>query len=243
MRWRLVAAAANHTAGWKSRATARADFLPGVFISLEGIDGSGKSTIAERLVPALQSAGRRALLTREPGGTAIGEQIREVLLGRASSSMLPTTEMLLFAAARAQLVGEVIRPALEEGLIVVTDRFTDSSLAYQWGARGLEKQVVRVAQALATGGLEPDLKVLLEAPVETALRRRMAKSHEVNRLDREAIQFHTRVREAYHTLVAAEPARWRVIDADRAEDEVWTDVWQTVVSSVLFAQGLERPQV
>jgi dTMP kinase len=157
--------------------------------------------------------------------------------------MLPTTEMLLFAAARAQLVGEVIRPALEEGLIVVTDRFTDSSLAYQWGARGLEKQVVRVAQALATGGLEPDLKVLLEAPVETALRRRMAKSHEVNRLDREAIQFHTRVREAYHTLVAAEPARWRVIDADRAEDEVWTDVWQTVVSSVLFAQGLERPQV
>jgi dTMP kinase len=84
---------------------------------------------------------------------------------------------------------------------------------------------------------------LLEAPVETALRRRMAKSHEVNRLDREAIQFHTRVREAYHTLVAAEPARWRVIDADRAEDEVWTDVWQTVVSSVLFAQGLERPQV
>jgi dTMP kinase len=230
MRWCLVAGAASHTAGWKFRATARADFLPGVFISLEGIDGSGKSTIAERLVPALQSAGRRALLTREPGGTAIGEQVREVLLGRASSSMLPTTEMLLFAAARAQLVGEVIRPALEEGLIVVTDRFTDSSLAYQWGARGLEKQVVRVAQALATGGLEPDLKVLLEAPVETALRRRMAKSHEVNR-------------EAYHTLVAAEPARWRVIDADRAEDEVWTDVWQTVVSSVLFAQGLERPQV
>src|ERR671916_2098874 len=106
--------------------------------------------------------------------------------------MLPTTEMLLFAAARAQHVGEVIRPALAKGLIVVTDRFTDSSLAYQWGARGLEKRAVVQAQELATGGLEPDLKILLELPVDTSLRRRMASTHDVNRLDREAIQFHTR---------------------------------------------------
>ena len=212
--------------------------MPGVFIALEGIDGSGKSTVAERLVSALRQVGKRAILTREPGGTAIGEQIRSVLLGRASTSMLPTTEMLLFAAARAQHVGEVIRPALAEGIVVVTDRFSDSSLAYQWGARGLEKRDVDLAQELATSGLEPDLKILLEVPVETALRRRMADSHDVNRLDREAIQFHTRVREAYHTLVAADPARWRVINADRGEGEVWSDVWLTVVSSELLAKDL-----
>jgi dTMP kinase len=209
-----------------------------VFIALEGIDGSGKSTIAERLVAALQQVGKRVILTREPGGTVIGEQIRTVLLGHASASMLPTTEMLLFAAARAQHVAEVIRPALAEGLIVVTDRFSDSSLAYQWGARGLEKRAVAVAQELATGGLEPDLKILLELPVKTALRRRMANSHGVNRLDREAIQFHARVREAYHLLVAADPARWRVVNADRGEDEVWSDVWLTIVSSEHLAKGL-----
>jgi dTMP kinase len=212
--------------------------LPGVFIALEGIDGSGKSTIAERLVAALQHVGKRAILTREPGGTAIGEEIRVVLLGQASSSMLPATEMLLFAAARAQHVGEVIEPALAQGLIVVTDRFSDSSLAYQWGARGLPRRDVSQAQELATGGLEPDLKILLELPVDTALRRRMANLGAVNRLDREAIQFHTRVRDAYHMLVAADPARWRLVNADRGEDEVWSDVWLAVVSSDVIANGV-----
>jgi dTMP kinase len=210
-----------------------------MFISLEGIDGSGKSTVAQRLVLALQQAGRMALLTREPGGTAVGEQIRTVLLGPTSSSMLPATEMLLFAAARAQHVGEVIRPALAEGFVVVTDRFSDSSLAYQWGGRGLAKRDVDTAQALATGGLEPDLKILLDLPVEAALRRRLANSLDVNRLDRETIQFHTRVRDAYHTLVARDPARWHVIDADRSEEEVWADAWRSVVSSAFFANGIE----
>jgi dTMP kinase len=212
--------------------------LPGAFIALEGIDGSGKSTIAERLVAALRQAGMRAILTREPGGTAIGEQIRVVLLGHASSSMLPATEMLLFAAARAQHVGEVIRPALAQGFIVVTDRFTDSSLAYQWGARGLPKRDVILTQELATDGLEPDLKVLLDLPVDVALRRRMSNSNDVNRLDREEIQFHTRVRDAYHSLAAADPARWRVVNADRAEDDVWADVWHTVVSHGLLRSGV-----
>jgi dTMP kinase len=212
--------------------------LPGAFIALEGIDGSGKSTIAERLVAALRQAGMRAILTREPGGTAIGEQIRVVLLGHASSSMLPATEMLLFAAARAQHVGEVIRPALAQGFIVVTDRFTDSSLAYQWGARGLPKRDVILTQELATDGLEPDLKVLLDLPVDVALRRRMSNSNDVNRLDREEIQFHTRVRDAYHSLAAADPARWRVVNAYRAEDDVWADVWHTVVSHGLLRSGV-----
>jgi len=209
--------------------------LAGAFIALEGVDGSGKSTIAKRLVLALQEAGRRAIFTREPGGTTIGEQIRAVLLGQASTSMLPTTEMLLFAAARAQLVGEVVRPALGEGLIVVADRFSDSSLAYQWGARGLEIDAVIQAQRLATGGLEPDLKILLDLPVEAALQRRMAEVHEINRLDLEVVQFHNRVREAYHSLVEEAPARWRVIDANRAEEDVWSDVWFTVASSELLA--------
>jgi dTMP kinase len=212
--------------------------LAGVFIALEGVDGSGKSTIAERLVLALQEAGKRTILTREPGGTAIGEQIRMVLLGQASSSMLPATEMLLFAAARAQHVGEVIKPALAQELVVVTDRFSDSSLAYQWGARGLAKRDVSLAQELATGGLEPDLKILLDLPVDIALRRRMANARDTNRLDREAIQFHTRVRDAYHSLVATDPARWRIINADRSEGEVWSDVWLTVTSSEVIASAV-----
>ena len=208
--------------------------MSGVFIALEGVDGSGKSTIAKRLVQALQQAGQRAILTREPGGTTTGEQIRAVLLGQASSPILPTTEMLLFAAARAQLVGEVIEPALRDGLIVVADRFSDSSLAYQWGARGLEKEAVIQAQELATGGLQPDLKILLDLPIEAAVQRRMADVQEVNRLDLEVVEFHSRVRDAYHSLVEADPTRWRIVDANRAEDEVWSDIWLAVASSVFI---------
>jgi dTMP kinase len=235
MRLRLAAGDESRTGEWKYCATVQADFLSGLFIALEGVDGSGKSTIAKRLVQALQDVGQRAVLTREPGGTTTGEQIRTVLLGQASSAILPTTEMLLFAAARAQLVGEVIEPALRHGLIVVADRFSDSSLAYQWGARGLEREAVIQAQELATGGLQPDLKILLDLPVEAAVQRRMADVHAINRLDREVIQFHSRVREAYHSLVEADPTRWRVIDANRAEDEVWSEVWLTVASSVSIA--------
>ena len=235
MRWRLAAAAASHTAELRSHATASANSLTGALIALEGIDGSGKSTIAERLVTKMREVGTRAILSREPGGTAIGEQIREILLQQGSSSMLPTTEMLLFAADRAQHVGELIRPALAKGLIVVTDRFVDSTRAYQWGARGLERQVVDLALELATNGLEPDLKILLDLPVETALRRRMTSSNEINRLDRESILFHTRVRDAYHSLVVANPATWIVVDADRDTDVVSADVLRAVVSHGLLA--------
>jgi dTMP kinase len=213
--------------------------LTGALIALEGIDGSGKSTIAEGLVVKLQEAGTSAILSREPGGTAIGEHIREILLRQGSSSMLPTTEMLLFAAARAQHVGELIRPALSEGLIIVTDRFADSSLAYQWGARGLERRVVEMATELATAGLKPDLKILLDLPVETALLRRMAHTTEINRLDRESISFHSRVREAYHSLVASDPGSWCVVDADRAPDYVLADVWHAVVSHGFLARDTE----
>jgi dTMP kinase len=209
---------------------ASADSLTGALIALEGIDGSGKSTVAERLVAKMRESGTRVILSREPGGTAVGEQIRKILLQPGSLSMLATTEMLLFAAARAQHVGEVVRPALAQGMIVVMDRFIDSSLAYQWGARRLERRAVDLAVELATDGLEPDHKILLDLPVETALRRRTANSIETNRLDRESVMFHTRVRDAYHSLVAADPGRWSVVDADRAIDDVLADVWRAVVS-------------
>jgi dTMP kinase len=226
----LAAAAASHTDELRSRATASADSLTGALIALEGIDGSGKSTIAKRLVEKLRESGTSVILSREPGGTAIGEQIREILLQQESLSILPTTEMLLFAAARAQHVGELVRPALAEGLTVVADRFVDSSLAYQWGGRGLEKRAVDLAIELATDGLEPDLRILLDLPVESALRRRMADWNETNRMDRESIMFHGRVRDAYHSLVAADPARWSVVDANRAVDDVSAAVWRAVVS-------------
>jgi dTMP kinase len=242
MRWHPAAGDESRTGEWRYRATVQANFLSGLFIALEGVDGSGKSTIAKRLVQELQEAGRRAILTREPGGTTTGEQIRTVLLGQGSSAILPTTEMLLFAAARAQLVGEVIEPALRDGLVVVADRFSDSSLAYQWGARGLEKEAVVQAQKLATGGLEPDLKILLDLPVEAAVQRRMADMHEVNRLDREVVQFHSRVRGAYHSLVEADPARWRVVDASRAEDDVWSEVWHAVGARVFPLQTRSQKQ-
>lgn len=222
----------------RSHATVSVETLSGALIALEGIEGSGKSTIAERLVLQMREAGTWAVLSREPGGTEIGEKIRELLLREESSSMLPTTETLLFAAARAQHVGELIRPALANGVVVVTDRFADSSLAYQWGARGLERRVVEQAVDLATNGLEPDLKILLDLPVETALRRRMANSEEINRLDRESTAFHSRVRDAYHSLVAEEPAKWCVIDADRAADDIFTDVWRGVVSHGLLASDV-----
>jgi dTMP kinase len=198
--------------------------LTAQFIALEGIDGSGKSTMAERLYQAFRSAEVDTILTREPGGTALGEQIRSLLLRDESASMLPQAETLLFAAARAQLVGEIVRPALERGTVVITDRFTDSSLAYQWGGRELNQDAVRSAQQLATAGLEPDVKILLDLPVEMALRRRMAGVGEVNRLDSEALEFHTRVRSAYHSLAKDNPARWHIVDAARSEDLVWFDV-------------------
>ncbi|MGH2613650.1 MAG: dTMP kinase [Thermomicrobiales bacterium] len=201
---------------------------------LEGTEGSGKTTIAERLVGAYRALGRDAIVTREPGGTAIGEMIREVLFAPASLTMRAETEALLFAAARAQHVAEVIRPALDRGGVVISDRFTDSSLAYQWGGRGLPRDLVDAAQRFATDGLDPDLKLLLDVPVEIGLRRRLRKQADANRLDHESREFHARVRDAYHSLVEANPKRWRIIDASRPRDDVWQDVWSAIVGADPF---------
>nr|MDQ3692002.1 dTMP kinase [Chloroflexota bacterium] len=148
------------------------------------------------------------------GGTAISERVRTLILDPASYAMLPETEALLYAAARAQLVGERIRPALSAGTVVVCDRFVDSSLAYQAGGRGLAMADVWAIQQLATGGLQPDLRILLDLPVRIGLRRRLADHQQVNRLDTADIAFHERVRDCYWTLARQDPAGWIVLDAN-----------------------------
>lgn len=213
----------------------------GAFIVLEGLDGSGKTTAARRLAASLRAEGRQVIETREPGGSRIGEAIRDILLA-ADATMRPETEALLFAASRAQHVHELILPALERGSDVVCDRFVDSSLAYQWGGRGLAFADVLGIQSLATGGLQPDLKLLLDLPAEAALQRRGG-SGQTNRLDREELMFYQRIRAAYLELAAADPQRWRIIDASRTEDEVWSDVRGVVVTVEGDRQALNQPQL
>jgi dTMP kinase len=212
--------------------------LAGFFVALEGIEGSGKTTVAKRLAEAFRAHGRLVTVAREPGGTAIGEQIRGILLASEAHAITAETEALLFAASRAQLVAETIRPALTRGEVVIVDRFTDSSLAYQWGGRGLEYDAVMALQMLATGGVEPDLKLLFDLPVPLGLQRRFAGGDGTNRLDREGVAFHERVREAYHSLAGSDPNRWRVFDASRPEPEVWSEVWRTVVDLGSDVTGL-----
>jgi dTMP kinase len=216
--------AASPTGVSKSHALAPAESLPGTFIALEGVDGSGKTTVGERLASAARAAGLDVVFTREPGGTPIGEQIRALLLGAGASDMAPETEVLLFAAARAQHVAQVIRPALARGALVITDRYIDSSLAYQWGGRGIPREMIAAAQNVAGATLHPKLTLLFDLPVDVALGRRFAAEGEANRLDQEAVEFHERVRAAYRRLAAEEPARWRVIDATGSPDEAWRQV-------------------
>jgi dTMP kinase len=185
----------------------------GVFLVFEGTEGSGKSTQARLLGERLREAGNEVVLTREPGGTAIGEQIRRIVLGPDNCAMLAETEALLYAASRAQHVGDVLRPAIAAGQVVVCDRFVDSSLAYQGGGRGLPSDELLAVQRLATGALRPDLRLLLDVPVGVGLGRRFAEADAVNRFDTAEVAFHERVRDAYHALVRAHPAEWAVIDA------------------------------
>lgn len=194
--------------------------MAGHFIAFEGPEGGGKSTQARLLAQVLRAEGLRVVVTREPGGTTIGEQIRQILLDQGNYAMLAETEALLLTAARAQHVGEVIRPALETDQVVICDRFVDSTLAYQGGGRGLSLEPLEAMQTLATGGLRPALRLLLDLPVDVGLQRRLATGTEINRLDRAEIAFHERVRAMYLELAEANPEGWAVIDATAAPDEV-----------------------
>jgi dTMP kinase len=204
------------------------------FIALEGPDGAGKSSVAERLSARLVAEGHPVVLTREPGGTRLGEQVRGVLLDTASAPRAPETDAFLFNAARSQLVREVIRPALARGEVVVCDRFSDSTLAYQGYGSGVDLTLLHDLETWATGQLRPDLVILLDVPVTVGLARRgRGDPGSLTRFEDEArhdAAFHERVRAGYLELAEAEPWRWQVIDADRPRDEVAEDVAEAVLA-------------
>lgn len=209
--------------------------MPGLFVTLEGGEGSGKSTQLVRLAERLRALGFDPLLAREPGGTPLAEGVRALLLD-ADRRPNALAEVFLLEASRAQLVENVLRPALESGRVVLCDRFDDSTLAYQGGGRGLDDSLLRSLNRAATGGLRPRLTFLLDAPHEVGLERRVREGS-VNRLDREPGDFHARVRRRYLELAAAEPERFRVIDATRPSDQIEADLW-SALEALLRESGL-----
>lgn len=194
----------------------------GLFISIEGGEGAGKSTVIAALREALQARGREVVLTREPGGTPEGEAIRELLLS-PGRHLVPEAELLLMFAARAQLVRELIRPALARGAVVISDRFTDASFAYQGGGRGMDMGRIAELERWAAG-LKPGLTLLLDVGVAQGLARARGRGGEPDRIEREREDFFERVRNTYLQRAAAEPARFRVIDASRPAEAVRADV-------------------
>ncbi len=201
------------------------------FITLEGPEGGGKSTQAKRLVDHLQAQGYDVLFTREPGGTEIGDQIRQVIMSLENKSMSPEAEFLLFSASRAQVVRELIKPQLERGGIVVCDRFYDSSLAYQGYGHELDLDLLRTITGFVSGGLVPDLTFLLDLTSELGLERRKQDGR-WNRLDDYDLAFHERVREGYHRLAELDPDRWVQIDAAQTEDEIQEQIRGAVAKSL-----------
>lgn len=196
----------------------------GSFITLEGPDGSGKTTQAQLLVGWLRDQGHDVLLTREPGGTEIGNQIRDVLHDSDNDAMDPRTEFLLYSASRAQHVSELILPSLAAGKLVVSDRYADSSLAYQGYGRGLDLEMLQKITDFATQGLKPDLTLYFDIAPGEGLQRRLISGEEWNRMDAEALAFHRQVRAGYLELAAAEADRWEILDANRPIEDVQSDV-------------------
>ena len=205
-----------------------------MFITLEGPEGSGKTSHMPQLVEHLRAQGYTAFPTREPGGTSIGEQIREVIHDLKNEEMHPRTETLLYQAARAQIVEQVIKPRLQAGEIVISDRYYDSTIAYQGYGHQQDLEQVRALVRYATGGLTPDLTILLDLEVEEGLRRKR-KDNEWNRLDAYTVEFHQRVRAGYLEMARQEPERWVVIDAGNAWDEVQKELRSVILGRIKTA--------
>jgi dTMP kinase len=202
-----------------------------MFITFEGPEGSGKTSQLPALATYLEGLGYKVVCTREPGGTAISDQIREVLTSMKNQELHPRTEILLFLAARAQLVEQVIKPALEVGKIVLCDRYGDSTLAYQGYGHGLDLKILKQMLEFATDHLTPDLTLLLDLEVEDGLARKK-KGAEWNRLDAYALAFHKRVLEGYHQLIAEEPKRWVTVDATQDIDTVQAALRKTILKKL-----------
>lgn len=200
-----------------------------MFITLEGPEGSGKTSHLPDLADFLREDGWNVLTTREPGGTAIGDQVRQVLMRTDNTAMNPRAETLLFLAARAQLVNEVICPALAAGTVVISDRYGDSTLAYQGYGHGNDLDTIRQMLAFATGGLVPDLTVLLDVDPAVGLRRKKSVG-EWNRMDAYQLEFHQRVRAGYLELARQEPRRWVVLDAGQPREMVQAALRQVILA-------------
>jgi dTMP kinase len=210
-----------------------------MFISFEGMDGSGKSTQARLFADYLREklGADRVVATREPGGTAIGEQIRDVVHSMRNQEMAGITEFLLYNAARAQIVAQVIRPALEQGKLVLTDRFGDSTLVYQGYGRQLDLEMVRNVIRYASGGLKPDLTFFIDVGIEEGLSRRSnghTRGEELNRMDTQTREFYERVHNGYETLIRHEPERWIRIDGTKSIDRVQRDLQERFETLPLF---------
>jgi dTMP kinase len=200
-----------------------------MFITFEGGEGAGKSTAIKRIVEKLTSEGYEIVLTREPGGTPIAEEIRNVILDKKNTAMDPRTEALLYAASRRQHLVEKVIPALKEGKLVLCDRFIDSSLAYQGGAREIGIDNVYNMNLFATEGMLPDLTILFDIKPEEGLARIAANSQrEVNRLDVEKLTFHNKVRDSFHELAKKFPERFVIVDASKTPDEVFEDAYKAI---------------
>ncbi len=211
-----------------------------LFVTFEGPEGSGKTTHIRLLDTYLAHRGYSVYQTREPGGTSIGDQIRQVLHDTANTAMEATTEILLYSASRAQLVAEVIRPALARGQIVLCDRYAESTLAYQGYGRQLDLHILQAITAFATGGLRPDLIAYLDISVEEGLRRKK-RAHEVeagewNRMDQQTVDFYERTRQGYVCMAEEEPARWLLLDAHQPIDVIQEAIRQAVLSRLMASE-------
>lgn len=203
-----------------------------MFITLEGPEGSGKSMQIRELADFVREQGFEVLTTREPGGTFIGDQIREVIMRMDNTMMHPNTEILLFCAARAQIVTEVIRPNLDKGVVVISDRYGDSTLAYQGYGHGLDLRILKDILKFATGGLTPDLTLLLDLEVDEGLNRKIKGGSEWNRLDAQKVEFHKRVRAGYQQMALDDPERWQVINASNEPQKVQQDIREVILKKL-----------